>query len=639
MIKFSIRLVLALCCVGLLLLGQGAGAQSVDSGLYIDIKESEASGARVVERWKLYGSSHALVIGIDDYVGGWPKLRNAVRDARELADELERHGFQVTLKTDLDAGELRDTLRAFYALRGADPEARLLLWFAGHGQTINGEGFLVPADAPLTDDPLFKIKALHMRDFNGMMRLANSKHVLSVFDSCFSGTIFTARAGPTISNITHKTKEPVRQFITSGDAGQQVRDDGSFRKLFVRAIRGEELADANADGYVTGEELGLYLSQRMTNLTQAAQTPRYGRLQDVNFDQGDFVFQLPKRKAAAKPVGQDQQPTTRQGRKSDHDLAFWNAIKDSSAPRDYREYLARFPEGTFSGLAERRLAVLEKPQQAALTPATEPAPDFELEEMEAPYRVTTRANVRAGPATRFDKIDALASGQAVTVTGKVRGANWFRIAFGKGDQGFIFGQLIQDEASYQAAQAEVPQRSAGAVQQQAAASSAQRTAPTPSQAQVWASIQESTDWRDFQAYLDQFGEAGTYRGLAVARRNRLMAGQPQQQAALPPAGLVRYKGFWRGTMIPVNCPIATDVSSSYQLEMEIADGKISGRVTGAQGGKLSGQVDGDGTLRDLVVNFPEAIIRLQGKLGSYQGAGKWRAVGLRCRGLFKVSKR
>ncbi len=130
MTTFSIRPVLAVIYVGLFLLGQEAGAEAVDSGLYIDIKESDTPDARVVERWKLYGASHALVIGIDDYVGGWPKLKNAVRDARDLSDELERHGFQVTLKTDLNADELRKTLRAFYALRGSDPEARLLLWFS-----------------------------------------------------------------------------------------------------------------------------------------------------------------------------------------------------------------------------------------------------------------------------------------------------------------------------------------------------------------------------------------------------------------------------------------------------------------------------------------------------------------------------
>ncbi len=52
------------------------------SGVYVDIRASEAPGAPVVERWKLYGASHALVIGIDNYSAGWPRLSNGVKDAR-----------------------------------------------------------------------------------------------------------------------------------------------------------------------------------------------------------------------------------------------------------------------------------------------------------------------------------------------------------------------------------------------------------------------------------------------------------------------------------------------------------------------------------------------------------------------------
>ena len=51
--------------------------------------------------------------------------------------------------------------------------------------------------------------------------------------------------------ITRATTLPVRQFLTSGDAEQKVSDDGMFRKLFVRALKGEERADANDDGYMT----------------------------------------------------------------------------------------------------------------------------------------------------------------------------------------------------------------------------------------------------------------------------------------------------------------------------------------------------------------------------------------------------
>ena len=81
-----------------------------------------------------------------------------------------------------------------------------------------------------------------------------------------------------------------------------MRDDGSFREYFVRALGGEEKADFNGDGYVTGEELGLFLGQRMAALTDAAQTPKAGKLHDVRYNQGDFVFVLPGRAVASRPA-------------------------------------------------------------------------------------------------------------------------------------------------------------------------------------------------------------------------------------------------------------------------------------------------------------------------------------------------
>ena len=260
-------------------------------GISVQLRTSEAAGAPVSDTVQLYEKSYALVIGIDNYTGGWPRLNEAVQDAEAVAEGLKAKGFEVALAPNLGSSQLREKLRSFFAIKGSDPNARLLLWFAGHGHTINGEGFLVPADAPVASDPAFKVSALHMRDFGGLVRLAESRHVLSIFDSCFSGTIFTGRAGSVPPAITAKTIKPVRQFLTSGDAGQQVRDDGSYRKLFLRAINGEASgADPNRDGYVTGQELGLYLSQSMADLTQAAQIPKSGKLQDVDYNQGDFVF-------------------------------------------------------------------------------------------------------------------------------------------------------------------------------------------------------------------------------------------------------------------------------------------------------------------------------------------------------------
>ncbi len=74
----------------------------------------------------------------------------------------------------------------------------------------------------------------------------------------------------------------------------------------------------------------------------------------------------------------------------------------------------------------------------------------------------------------------LSPGDEIEVTGKVAGKNWYRVAFEGDKEGFIFGKLIQDEASYKAAQAEVLQQAA-AVQQQQVAAEAQRQAAVEAQ--------------------------------------------------------------------------------------------------------------------------------------------------------------
>jgi uncharacterized caspase-like protein len=276
---------------GLWLLFEAAAPQAAtDTGVYVDFRASGAVDAPVTERWRLYGASHALIIGIDDYTNGWPRLSNAVKDATLVAGELRRKGFEVELLTDVTGAQLREALRRFFAFKGKDPEARLFVWFAGHGHTENGEGYLVPADAPLPGSAEFNYVALHMGDVGSMVRIAQSKHVLAVFDSCFAGTIFSSQRARPPAAITAAVKRPVRQFLTSGDADQKVSDDGTFRTLFLRALKGEETADANRDGYLTGTELSFYLEDRVMNLTQGIQTPRGGKLRDPKFDQGDFVF-------------------------------------------------------------------------------------------------------------------------------------------------------------------------------------------------------------------------------------------------------------------------------------------------------------------------------------------------------------
>lgn len=322
-----------------------------------------AEQATVPATSQLYSNSFALVVGINEYTNGWPSLNNAVKDAELVAGALKERGFEVTLATNLNSAELKQVFEEFFVIKGEDPQARLFVWYAGHGFTEFGEGFLVPADAPRPEaGAKFRLKALSLRRFGEFVRMAYSKHAYTVFDTCFAGTIFASQRGGPPPAITRAAMDPVRQFLTAGDADQEVPDDGRFRELFLAALEGERGADANMDNYLTATEIGIFMSDAVSNYTQNRQTPRYGKLRDPNYDQGDFVFELPGAGAGNGPLtGQARGASLSDGAQENAvELAFWDSVKDSTDPARLQAYLAKYPQGAFTELARLRIGELEE---------------------------------------------------------------------------------------------------------------------------------------------------------------------------------------------------------------------------------------------------------------------------------------
>lgn len=409
-------------------------AQGTSRGISVNIRESEAKDARVLESVELYAESYALVIGNDNYTAGWPKLSNAVKDAELIADVLESKGFDVELHRNLDANALSQVFKRFFILKGDNPEARLFIWYAGHGATVDGEGYLVPTDAPLPNAGAgFKFASVALRDFGTFMRQAVAKHAYAVFDSCFAGTVFSSQRAMPPAAITRATTRPVRQFLTSGDADQAVSDDGTFRELFIRAITGEERSDANGDGYVTASELGMFLGDRITNLTESLQTPRYGKLRDKNFDLGDFVFTLPGGAVASATQVAD----------GGAEITFWNSIKNSDNSGEYNAYLKQYPDGVFAELAMVKKKTLDKKSQSARA-VSRPREKFKVTFVDSDMEASRVANIRQAPFRSAPRVGRLDKGDRVWVTGQTqtRGGSWYKVARDGVELGFIYAPLL-----------------------------------------------------------------------------------------------------------------------------------------------------------------------------------------------------
>ena len=262
----------------------------------------DANGTKI----DLYEGSYALLVGVGRYTGGWPSLDSVPNEVAEMDRVLIRQGFAVTKVLNPDSATMKKSFEDFIDAYGYNKNNRLLFFFSGHGYTLEGDkGYLVPGDAPdpRRDEIFFLRKALGMTQVRSWCQQMRAKHVIFLFDSCFSGTIFKTRDLPEIPpHISALTANPVRQFISAGTAGQSVPAHSVFVPVLVKGLNGA--ADLDKDNYITGTELGLYLQKEVTDYSvgqDVPQTPQYGKIRDPAFDEGDFVFMSPD---VAPPVPQ-----------------------------------------------------------------------------------------------------------------------------------------------------------------------------------------------------------------------------------------------------------------------------------------------------------------------------------------------
>jgi tetratricopeptide (TPR) repeat protein len=89
----------------------------------------------------------ALVIGNAKYPDNDFPLNDAVNDARDVADELTRDGFEVEKGTDLTGEAMRQALQRLYAKIA--PGSAALIFFDGFGIQSARQTYLLPVDAQI----------------------------------------------------------------------------------------------------------------------------------------------------------------------------------------------------------------------------------------------------------------------------------------------------------------------------------------------------------------------------------------------------------------------------------------------------------------------------------------------------------
>jgi len=123
----------------------------------------------------------ALVIGNSAYSFG--ALKNPANDARAIAAELKRTGFDVALGVDLPRSQMVEAIQA-YGRAVAQSKAVGLFYFAGHGVQLAWRNYLLPTDAALEKVEDIQAKCV---DVNALIesigRAANPMNMI-ILDAC-----------------------------------------------------------------------------------------------------------------------------------------------------------------------------------------------------------------------------------------------------------------------------------------------------------------------------------------------------------------------------------------------------------------------------------------------------------------------
>lgn len=254
------------------------------------------------------GKAFAVAIGVDDYEHA-PRLDYAAADARAVGSELERHGYDVTTLLNEEAtleairGAIGDELP-----RKVSREDRVVIFFAGHGQTRKFEGggevgFLIPVAGSFER---LRQTAIDMGEIKSLADELPAKHVLFLIDACYGGIagLRGRSAAPKVDGayLRSITRDRGRQLITAGGADEEAHESAewghsAFTHVLLKGLR-DGLADLNTDGIVPASELHQYLERNVFEAVRQAQSgsadagfkeqrPQYWQLAA---DRGELVF-------------------------------------------------------------------------------------------------------------------------------------------------------------------------------------------------------------------------------------------------------------------------------------------------------------------------------------------------------------
>ncbi|MET3841848.1 caspase family protein [Bradyrhizobium sp. OAE829] len=179
------------------------------------------------------GERFALVIGNSKYPDAEAPLKEPINDARDVAEELKRDGFNVDIGENLTGDGMR---RAFERLYGKiKPGSVALIFFSGFGIQANRQSYMIPVDAQIWAEADVRRDGFSLEMVLGEINSRGAGVKIALVDASRRNPFerrfrsFSAGLAPVIA--------PNGSLVMySAALSSVISDNGSDRSLFVREL-------------------------------------------------------------------------------------------------------------------------------------------------------------------------------------------------------------------------------------------------------------------------------------------------------------------------------------------------------------------------------------------------------------------
>ncbi len=283
----------------------------------------------------------ALVIGNAGYRGS--PLLNPVNDASAIAKNLSELGFKCHLLLDAKLEDMSAAVQRYGEQLGRQ-KAVGLFYYAGHGAQLAWRNYLVPVDANIHELEDLPRQTLELNTLlQALTKAANPMNVI-ILDACRDNPF--GAGVPVEQKGLSQFDAPNGSLLSYATAPGNTASDGSgtnglFTENLLREMR---VSGARLEDVFKRVRLKVRLQSKGQQIPWESTS-----LED------DFYFVRTPEELAK--ISEDQKAA-----QFAQELGVWSASKDATTPAPFSDYLAQYPNGKFSQLAQVQLDRLLKKQ-------------------------------------------------------------------------------------------------------------------------------------------------------------------------------------------------------------------------------------------------------------------------------------